>query len=91
MSRVPSLPFRVVVQPKAHQGGSLPPAETHTFENMATAFAYRDEAIKKPRTRVVTVLMVLDEATPLSNQQAIEKIEKQREAHRARIAARGKT
>lgn len=90
MSRVPSLPYRVIVQRKAFQGGSLPPPEQHSFENLATAGAYRDEVLKRPGIRVVTTVMVIDEATPVSNMQAIEKLDKQREAHRIRLAARGK-
>ena len=89
MSRIPNLPYLVQVQNHAPQpGASLPPMERHSFPNLATAVACRDAALKKPRTRMVAVYMLIDETTPKANQQALDEAERQRLAHAARVAAR---
>lgn len=89
MSRVPSLPFRVLVQRHAAKpGGTLPPLEQHSFANLATANQCREDMLKRPATRVVSVVMVIDEVTPASQTAAIDAMDKQREAHKLRIAGR---
>lgn len=61
MSRVPSYPFRVIVAVKL--GESLR-TETHNYQNLASALAYRTIALGKRLTKRVEVVMVIDESTP---------------------------
>lgn len=88
MSRVPSLPYRVTIQKHAPNGGTLPPLEQHSFANLAQANQCRDDMLRRPSTRVVSVVIVIDEATPASQAAALEALERQREAHKLRIAGR---
>jgi hypothetical protein len=65
MSRVPSLPFRTVVFKSPMRGSqNHPPPENHNYANLAGAIAYRDIALRRPNTRRVEVVMILDESTP---------------------------
>lgn len=64
MSRIPALPYRVVVTRKRHTSGIYPPQETHNYASMAGAIAYRDIALRRPSTHKVETLLVLDESTP---------------------------
>jgi hypothetical protein len=65
MSRLPNYPFRVCVHKKPMNGSTqLPPVENHNYAVMAGAISYRDIALRRPNTRLVEVLVVLDETTP---------------------------
>lgn len=61
MSQLPKYPYRVVVTRRL--GFDLA-SETHNYENLAGAYAFRDIALSKPMTRKVQILLVIDEATP---------------------------
>lgn len=61
MSRIPSIPYRVIVTVRA---GERQWVESHNYTNLAGAIAYRDIALRKQFTRKVEVLCVLDESTP---------------------------
>jgi hypothetical protein len=63
MARIPSYPYRVVVTKKP-VGGQQPALEQHNYESLPGAWAYRDTALRRPNTRKVEILMVLDESTP---------------------------
>lgn len=64
MARVPAYPYRVIVTKRpAGLGGNLQ-FETHNYASLPGAWAYRDIALRRPNTRKVEVLMVLDESTP---------------------------
>jgi hypothetical protein len=89
MSRVPALPFRVFVQQKAAQAShTLPPLQVHSFANLATANICRDEQLKRPNVRFVTVAVVIDEVTAQSQASALETLDAQRKANAARVASR---
>jgi hypothetical protein len=65
MSRIPNFPFRVLVTKRPMAGSTqLPPVENHNYENMAGAIAYRDVALRRPNTKLVQIVMVLDETSP---------------------------
>lgn len=64
MSRIPpGFPFRTVVTKKPN-GDRQPQIEQHNYTNLAGAMAYRDIALRRPNTRKVEIIMVLDESTP---------------------------
>lgn len=63
MSRIPSHPFRVVVNRK-RVAGIEQPAEWHNYTTLAGAIAYRDIVLRKPSTHKVSVFVVIDETTP---------------------------
>lgn len=63
MSRIPFYPFRTVVI-KRPVGEGQPQVENHNYQNLAGAIAYRDIALRRPNTKRVEVVMVLDESTP---------------------------
>jgi hypothetical protein len=63
MSRIPSLPYRVVVHKRA-VGLQPPVPENHNYDNLPGAFAYRDIALRRSNTRKVETILVLDESTP---------------------------
>jgi len=68
MSRIPNFPFRVVITKKPMTGSTqLPPVENHNYESLAGAIAYRDTALRRPNTRKIEVVMVLDETTPTNH------------------------
>jgi hypothetical protein len=54
--------FRVVTTTK--NGDHPPLPQVRSFEGLPAAMAYRDAMLKRPRTRKVEVLAVLDEAGP---------------------------
>lgn len=62
MARVPSLPYRTIVTKKAVNG--IPQFEQHNYESLPGAWAYRDTALRRPNTKKVEIVMVLDESTP---------------------------
>jgi hypothetical protein len=64
VARVPALPYRVIVHNKPLAGQVHGQVETHNYANLPGAWAYRDIALRRPRTRKVEVVFVLDEATP---------------------------
>ena len=65
MSRIPNFPFRVLVTRKPMNGSTqLPPIEVHNYQAMAGAIAYRDTALRRPNTKLVEIVMMLDETTP---------------------------
>ena len=65
MSRIPNFPFRVMVTKKPMTGSTqLPPIENRNYENLAGAIAYRDTALRRPNTKLVEIVCVLDETTP---------------------------
>lgn len=63
MSRVPSLPYRVLVT-KKKVGDAAPQLEQHSYSSLAGAIVYRDIALRRPNTFKVETVMVLDETTP---------------------------
>jgi hypothetical protein len=68
MSRVANFPFRVVITRKPMAGSTqLPPLETHNYENLAVAIAYRDTALRRSNTRLVQIVCVLDETSPTNH------------------------
>lgn len=66
MSRIPTFPFRVLVHKKAMGSGQLPPVEIHNYTSFAGAVTYRTIALRRPNTRLVEIVMVIDETTPAS-------------------------
>jgi hypothetical protein len=63
MARVPSYPFRCIVTKKP-VGAAMPHTENHNYESLPGAWAYRDIALRRPNTKRVEIVMVLDESTP---------------------------
>jgi hypothetical protein len=61
VARVPKYPFRVVMHYKL---GDRLVREQHNYENLAGAIAFREIALRKPRTVKIEVMVVLDESTP---------------------------
>lgn len=62
MSRIPpKAAFRVIVYIRA---GERQWMESHNYDNLAGAMAYRNIALCKKFTRKVETLMVLDESSP---------------------------
>jgi hypothetical protein len=67
MSRLPTFPYRCVVFKKPMSGShQMPPPENHNYQNLAGAIAYRAIALRRPSTKRVEIIMVLDESTPAS-------------------------
>ena len=64
MARIPALPYRVVVHKKPMSSGALPPVEQHNYSSLPGATSYRDTALRRPNTKRVEVILVLDESTP---------------------------
>lgn len=65
MSRIPNFPFRCIVYKKPMAGSQhVPPAENHNYANLAGAIAYRAIALRRPQTKRVEVIMVMDESSP---------------------------
>ena len=65
MARVPSLPFRVIVSKRTGIGTAAGLSfETHDYPDLPGAWSYRDTALRRPNTRKVEIVMVLDESTP---------------------------
>jgi hypothetical protein len=71
MARIPSLPFRVVVHKKP-VGAAPPVPENHNYPDLPGAWAYRDIALRRPNTRKVEIVMVLDESTPDHHASAVQ-------------------
>lgn len=67
MSRIPTLPYRVLVT-KKKVGAANQQVEQHSYSSMAGAIAYRDIALRRPNTHKVETMMVLDETTPSTTQ-----------------------
>ena len=68
MSRIPNFPFRVLVTKKPMAGSTqLPPVENHNYGELAGAIAYRDTALRRPNTKMVEVVFVLDQTTPMNH------------------------
>jgi hypothetical protein len=63
MARVPDLPYRVVVHVEVARGKPWR-TENHNYSTLPGAMEFRDMAFRKPLTRKVEVLMVLDVSTP---------------------------
>ena len=64
MSRLPSYPFRVLV----YKNGTINmEIETHNYQAMAGAIAYREIALRRPNTKLVEIVVVLDETTPTNH------------------------
>ena len=61
MARVPKYAFRVHVYVRI---GTNIRMETHNYENLIGAMAYRVIALRKPLTTKVEIVAVLDESTP---------------------------
>ena len=61
MARVPKYAFRVLVYLRIGEHVRM---ESHNYENLIGAMVYRDIAIRKPHTRKVEILAVLDESSP---------------------------
>lgn len=62
MSRIPpKAAFRVIVYVRAGERQHL---ESHNYDNLAGAIAYRNIALTKRWTRKVEVTMVIDESSP---------------------------
>lgn len=64
MARIPPHPYRVVVHKKSVNGGTQPPLEQHNYETLPGAIAYRGIALRRPNTRKVEIMLVIDESTP---------------------------
>jgi hypothetical protein len=70
MSRLPNFPFRVLVTKRPMTGSTnLPPIENHNYENMAGAICFRDIALRRPNTKMVAIVVVLDETTPTNHRE----------------------
>jgi len=63
MARIPVLAYRVLVHRKRVGGRDLP-IEQHSYPDLPGAWAYREIALRRPNTRKVEVVFVLDESTP---------------------------
>jgi hypothetical protein len=61
MSRIGKYPYRVIIF--SALGNELK-METHNYENFAAACSFREIALRRPRTKKVEVVIVLDESTP---------------------------
>ena len=64
MAQIPKLAFRCFVTKKPLGQGGPPQFEQHNYENLPGAWAYRDIALKRPNTKKVEILLVIDESTP---------------------------
>lgn len=61
MARVPKYAYRVVVSKRL---GTQLTLESHNYETLPGAWAYREIALGQHRTARVEVMAVLDESTP---------------------------
>lgn len=61
MSRIPQYAYRVVTHVELVRGRRT--IEQHNYNNLAGAIAYRDIVLRRPTTKKVEVLVVLDETT----------------------------
>jgi hypothetical protein len=68
MARVPKYAYRVVVSKRLGQNISR---ESHNYETLPGAWAYRDIALGQQLTTKVEVLAVLDESTPSHRDEGI--------------------
>jgi hypothetical protein len=58
---IPKYAYRVYVLTR--NGGDLH-SENHNYETLSAAVDFRDIALRKPRTKKVEIVCVLDESTP---------------------------
>jgi hypothetical protein len=61
MARVPAYAFRCTVTKTGPRNTQQ--TEQHNYTNLPSAMSYRDTALKRPNTKKVEVVLVLDEAT----------------------------
>lgn len=61
MARVPLYAYRVIVSKRL---GDKLTIESHNYETLPGAWAYRDIALSQSRTTKVEIVVVLDESTP---------------------------
>lgn len=67
-SRVPALPYRVVVTVRVGTGIRV---ENHNYPDLPGAWAYRDTALRKPQTKKVELSLIIDESTPTHRDSAV--------------------
>jgi hypothetical protein len=68
MSRMPALPYRVMVTVRVGTGLRV---ENHNYPDLAGAWAYRDIALRKQHTKKVEVSLIIDESTPSHREGAV--------------------
>jgi len=68
MARVPKYAYRVIVSKRL---GTNLTSESHNYETLPGAFAFRAIALNQQRTTRVEVLAVLDESTPAHRDEGI--------------------
>ena len=68
MARVPKYAYRVIVSKRL---GENLTSESHNYETLPGAFAYREIALGQQRTTRVEVLAVLDESTPTHRNEGV--------------------
>ena len=62
MARIPDLPYRVIVHVEVAKGKPWR-TESHNYSTLPGAVGYREIALRKPLTRKVEVMFVLDVST----------------------------
>jgi hypothetical protein len=68
MARVPKYPYRVLVSKRLGANLTL---ESHNYETLPGAWAYRNIALGQNRTARVEIVAVLDESTPSHRDEGI--------------------
>jgi hypothetical protein len=61
MARVPAYAFRCTVTKTGPRNTQQ--TEQHNYTNLPSAMSYRDTALKRPNTKKVELVLVLDEVT----------------------------
>jgi len=68
MARVPKYPYRVLVSKRLGANLTL---ESHNYETLPGAWAYRNIALNQQRTSRVEIVAVLDESTPAHRDEGV--------------------